>query len=126
MNSEVKKYQNSLPISVSSYRKVVWYSFDGIYIYFDFRNIYTIFSSQNQAPDGIRLAFNIVVRGTNTAGAHTDTTNLPGTTVTATVITVCNQGDAVQVIVMNQNTIRWGTFEGMKVSAFSGTLLSAL
>ena len=78
------------------------------------------------AGNELVLDFNIVVKGTTTVGAHINTYDSRGDTATAIVITVCNQGDTVQVINENQSTERYGSFNGINASAFSGTLLSLL
>ena len=80
------------------------------------------FSTQNLAEGGRLTELQIVVAGTNTAGMYSS----GGQTVTATVITQCNQGDSVQVQASDRGAQRWGTYFGVWVSTFSGTLLALL
>ena len=125
MDSKELQHHNSVPIPLLRDKIGVRYSFDCIDVCFDIHMFYTAFSSQNLASTSTPLEFHIVVRDTNTAGIHVSTVDISGTTVTATVITVCNLGDTVQVKVVKDSARRWGTYEGIKVSSFSGTLLSA-
>ena len=80
------------------------------------------FSTQNLAEGGQLTELQIVVGGTNTAGVYSS----GGETLTGTVITQCNQGDSVQVQASDRGAQRWGTFFGMWVAGFSGTLLVLL
>ena len=80
------------------------------------------FSTQSLAEGGSLTEFQIVVADTNTVGVYSDGAETP----TATVITKCNQGDRVQVQASDRGAQRWGTFYGMWVAAFSGTLLALL
>ena len=83
------------------------------------------FSTQNLADGGDGMEVEIVVGGTSTAGLHTGD-NGGGSTPTATVITQCNQGASVQVKAVQTGTQRWGTYNNIWTSVFSGTLLALL
>ena len=71
------------------------------------------------------MEIEIMVGGTATAGVYNGD-NSHGVTSTATVITQCNQGASVQVKALNSGARRWGTYDEIAVSAFSGTLLALL
>ena len=86
---------------------------------------YKLFSTQNLVDGDNSLEIEIVVGGTQTTGVYIGS-NSGGSTGTATVITQCNQGASVQVKALNSGAQRWGTFDGILVSAFSGTILALL
>ena len=71
------------------------------------------------------MEFHIVVGGTSTAGLHSNTDSGHGVT-SATTVTECSQGETVQVRAVNSGATRWGSYEGINVSVFSGTLLGLL
>ena len=72
------------------------------------------------------MEFHIVVGWSSTAGVHSDSKDGAGTTPTVTIITECTQGETVQVKALNYGATRWGNFEGINVSVFSGTILALL
>ena len=83
------------------------------------------FSTQNTATGSGILDLQIVVAGIQTSGIHAGNTG-GGTTPTATVITLCNQGDSVWVQATFTGGERWGFINLNWSSAFSGTLLALL
>ena len=72
------------------------------------------------------MDFAIVVGGSITAGAHAQSIDSAGDSATVIVITVCIQSQTVQVQAVNEEARRWGKYEDINVSAFSGTLLAQL
>ena len=72
------------------------------------------------------MDFAIVVGGLASAGVHSGSYDGSGTTATAMAITVCLKSQTVNVQAVNRGAERYGVYEGINVSAFSGILLVAL
>ena len=86
----------------------------------------SVFSAQVLSDGGKASNVQIWIGDTASAGFHTNSLDSSGSSASTLTIALCNQGQDVQVKAAFGGATTWGTFDNIKVSAFSGVVVSLL